>query len=279
MTASRTSVRAVAVVLALVLLASLAAPAGAFEVEAEGVPAATPVGEDVSATFALDDLYTDAPEAWRLRATTELENVTWTVRAYGLAGEQLAVRSFDSSSFEMSVRADNDIASVDVAVEGTAPQVANFSYDPPQAFTLARFVRLREGGASVELNRTTVRHYTAESKRTRAVLDDARPPVGEMESGDDEAEGDDTDGDSERAEQFGFAVSAYEHENFANARAIAGDLATEERDGDRSISVGSIAARTGQIVTLVLGVLVVLLGAGWLRSRRAGSGRGPGRFG
>ncbi|PSP87829.1 hypothetical protein BRC90_09325 [Halobacteriales archaeon QS_4_69_34] len=272
MTASRTSVRAAAVVLALVLFASLAAPAGAFEVEAEGVPAATPVGEDVSATFALDDLYTDAPEAWRLRATTELENVTWTVRAYGLAGEQLAVRSFDSSSFEMSVRADNDIASIDVAVEGTAPQVANFSYDPPQAFTLARFVRLREGGASVELNRTTVRHYTAESKRTRAVLDDARPPVGEMEGGED-------DGESERAEQFGFAVSAYEHENFANARAIAGDLAAEERDGDRSIAVGSIAARTGQIVTLVLGVLVVLLGAGWLRSRRTGSGRGSDRFG
>ena len=236
-----------ALVLALLLASAVApAPASAVEATANDTPRAAAVGENVTATFGVSDLYTSAPKTWRLRATTELENVTWTVTAYGLDDRQLARRSFTGPVLRTPVRASQNVSRLEVSVTGTAPTVTNYTYRPRERFTLASLSRERNGTSRATIRNWSANHYTTESRSARRTLRAARTAVQE-------------DGDDELAEQLGFAVAAYRNGNFELANAIAADAREAAEKPEYPI---------GLLSGLFLGGVVVALGTAGIRSYR-----------
>ncbi len=222
------------------------APAMAVSASADGVPDGVRVGENVSATFTLTDLYTKAPNAWRLRATTALENASWIVTAYALDDSELASRSFRGQSFRTSVRAVRNVSRITVTVRGTAPAVENFTYRPRERFTLASLSRAHDGTSRLIKN-WSVRHYTQESRSAWRTINATRTAVAENGSND------------ELEEQVGFAISAYRHGNFELATAIAADAKNATEDSEYPVMLLS---------GLFLGGIVVALGTAGIRSYR-----------
>lgn len=235
--------------LVTVLAASVAVPTPAAAVEATSNETTenAQVGENVSATFTVSDLYTGAPKTWRLNGTTELDNVTWTVRAYGLDDRQLDARSFDGSTFRTPVRASQNVSKLEVTVTGTAPTVENYTYRPREEFALASFTRQNNGTTREIIKNWTTRHYTRESRGARRNINDARAAI------------EDDGGDEELEEQLQFAISAYRNENFELAIDIADDA--EKAAEEPNIPVGLLSG-------LFLGGIAVALGTAGLRSYR-----------
>ena len=229
----------------LVALPLVATPAGAVSATANGTPDGARVGENVSATVVLDDLYTEAPTAWRLHADTELRNVTWTVTAAGLDGSTLATRSFRGRSFDTPVRAAQNVSELTVRVRGTAPPVENFTYQPREEFALAALARGRNG-SRVAIADWSAAHYTPESRSARRTLNATQAAVAE-------------DGSDDLEERFGFAVMAYRNESFGLSNAIASDVKTTAERPDYPVAFLS---------GLFLGAIAVGLGAAGLRSYR-----------
>lgn len=230
----------------LAVSAAIPAPVAAVSATAEDASKGAQVGENVSATFTLTDLYTGAPKAWQLRGATELENVTWTVTAYGLDDRQLATRSFSGSSFRTPVRAAENVSRLEVSVTGTAPAVENFTYRPREQFALASLARERNGTSRTVIKNWSAHHYTKESRSARRTLHAARTAV-------------EKEGDDELTEQMGFAVSAYRNENFALATDIATDAKETAERPDYPVELLS---------GLFLGGIVVALGTAGVRSYR-----------
>lgn len=238
---------------ALFLVALLAvtvlvpAPTMAISATTNSTPDAAQVGENVSATLVLTNLYTEAPKAWRLHATTELERATWSVTAYGLDGNELASRSFDGSSFSTPVRAGRDISRIELTVTGTAPMVRNFTYRPKERFVLASFSRTGNQTTPTIIRTWSIHHYTTASRSARQKINATQAAIAE-DGGSDELE-----------EQVEFAITAYRHGNFDLAIAIADDAKDTAEDPDYPV---------GLLSGLFLGGIVVALGTAGIRSYR-----------
>ena len=236
------------VLLLVTLLAAtaLAPPAAGVSATANETPNTTRVGENVSATFVLDDLYTGAPNAWQLHTATALENTTWTVTAYGLDDRALATRSFDGSALRTPVRASQNVSRIEVTVSGTVPAVGNFTYRPREQFTLAAFGR-SNNGSQTSIRNWSAAHYTPESRSARRTLDATRTAIAENSS------------DDELEEQLGFAISAYRNGNFELATDIATDARTAANQPDYPVELLS---------GMFLGAVVTALGAAGFQSYR-----------
>ena len=78
-------------VLAVCLLAAAAvAPAAAVSVAETDAPDSAAVGEEVSLTITLSELYREPSlEEWELTGETALENPTWTVVYYDQTGSKV----------------------------------------------------------------------------------------------------------------------------------------------------------------------------------------------
>lgn len=222
------------------------APAAGVSATANETPNTTQVGGNVSATFVLTDLYTAAPNAWRLHTATALENATWTVTAYGLDDRALATRSFDGPGLRTPVRAARNVSRIEVTVRGTVPAVRNFTYRPREQFTLAALARTNNG-SQTSIRNWSVAHYTSESRSARRTLDAARTAIAENSS------------DGELEEQLGFAISAYRNGNFELATAIANDARYAANRPDYPVELLS---------GMFLGGIVVALGAAGFQSYR-----------
>jgi cobalamin biosynthesis Mg chelatase CobN len=247
--------------LAALLAVSLAlvvavAPAAAVSVSADGVPESAEVDSKVSASFTLTDLYTEYDE-WTLRGETNLTQVTWTVTTYDQTGAKLAQESYSASSFNHSIAAGDDVNRVEVEVEGTMPEVGNWSYDPAQSLLVASFAQTQQGGTSSTLATHSTRPYTADSQSARTAIDDA---------GDAIEEASDAGADTSEAESLlESAVSAYDSGNFENAKNLAGQ-ATEKAEASASSKQQTSMLLMGAGVV----VLLVLVGAGvwyWRQSQ------------
>lgn len=200
-------IRCSELVVVALLLTVTAVPAAAVSTEAEGVPEDAEVGTEVEATFTLTDLYEDGTDEWTLRASTELENVNWVVEKRKLSGDTTR-ESYTGQSFQTTVSANDDVDRVTVTVTGTAPEVSEWRYDPPEQFRLARLVKV--AGDEDRLDQWQVHHYTAGSREAREAIDSAQAAVQESNS-------DDAQRNLERA------ITAYEEGNHG----LAVDLANE----------------------------------------------------
>ncbi|WP_458187479.1 hypothetical protein [Haladaptatus sp. NG-WS-4] len=240
-----------ALFLVVTLALSAVVPAAAISTDQQGVPDDAAVGEKVTGTFTLTDLY-DEYEQWNLAGETELTDVTWTVTTYDQAGNQKEKKSYDGQSFDHSLSLDSDASEVRVKVTGTVPEVKNFTFEDQQAFTVAELSQSRDGGNSDEIEAWTANHHTDESKTAREAIDDA--PNG-ADTSDAESTLDD-------------AITAYNGENFE----LAGNLADKAKESANSATKqANESAQTTKLLmyggTGVL-ALVVIGGVGYVNSRR-----------
>lgn len=250
MRSSRCSSPAVgALALALVLVVSVV-PAAAVSTSAEGVPDSEVVGTEIEATFTLTDLYEDGVNDWTLRASTELEGVSWTVEKRKLSGDVVR-ENYGGQSFTTRVSAEDDVDRVTVTVTGTVPEVANWSYEPRERFRVAQLVQIR-GENENRLDRWRSHHYTEGSRDARQAIDAAREAV--------------DDGAPQQAERdLEQAISAYEAGNFENAISNAEDAqdaaeqAQRARERQQLLLYGAIG---------VVALLVVFGGIHLYRSRQ-----------
>ncbi|MFB6116898.1 hypothetical protein [Halosegnis sp.] len=235
----------------LFVLAAAVGPVAAVSTSAEGVPQEAQVGDEVTATYTFTDLYTDY-ESWTLHGKTNMTNVTWTVTKFDQAGNQLSQQSYDGAEFGEAVDISEDTAEVRVRVRGTVPTIENFSYDPAEEFTLARFELRREGGAQQDITATSVHHYTNESAEARTTIEEAQSAI-ETASGDAEAE-----------QTLRNAIEAYNSESFGLAVELANEAKTQAEQAQNT-------RNRNQLILYAVGGLVVLglvVGSGvYLRSR------------
>ncbi|AUV83175.1 hypothetical protein C2R22_17240 [Salinigranum rubrum] len=233
--------------LALLVLLSVAAPVAALSVGNADVPEETAVGSQVEATFTLTELYQNPTlEQWQLRGETELRDVTWSLSYVDQTGATVGREEFDGQNFSSSqISASDGTAEVRIRVTGTAPPVESYSYDPEQTFVVASLTQAREGGNTNALDTWEAHHFTSGSDRARNALDDAQAAIdAARENGANPGEAENT---------FNQAVNAYESENF--------DLATEL--ANEAQSQAQSAQQSQQTFTLVLyavaGLVVVAL--------------------
>ncbi|WP_101294332.1 hypothetical protein [Halegenticoccus soli] len=243
----------------LLLVSALATPAAAVSVDERSVPEEGKVGEKVSATVTLSELYRNPDlEAWELAGETNLTDVTWTLTYYDQTGSKTGQQSIDGANFTgASISADTDVSEVRVKVTGTVPEVANYSYEPEQSFLLMRLTQTRDGGSSNEIGAWRAHHYTDDSRSARAAIDAARAAI--------EAADADT---SEAESALRNAIDAYESgNNFDHASNLASEAESAANEAKQS-------SETRRLLVYgaggLFGLAALVGGAFWWRSRRDG---------
>ena len=101
----RSSKSATLVALFALLLAA-AGPAGALTITDRTDFEDSRVGETVSTTVVIEDPFTDQPDEWTLRGSTELENVSWTVTVRQ-QGNQVNETVYGDRTFEQTLNLEN----------------------------------------------------------------------------------------------------------------------------------------------------------------------------
>lgn len=256
-----TNLTAVAALLVsvFVLSAAIATPVLAVSVADENVPESGEVETKYSATVRLTDLYRDpALESWTLAGRTDLTDVTWTVTRFDQGGNRIGQQSHDGQSFEQEgIALADGVSDVEVRVTGTVPAVTTYTYDPTQRFEALSLSVTRPGGSSTAIGAWTVDHYTAESREVTLALDAAVVAIDAARAAGATPR--------EAEETFGFAVDAYEGENFALATTLAVDAEAQAVAAERSAETNRLALYVGgALVALVLiGALVY-----WLQRHR-----------
>ncbi|WP_224448838.1 hypothetical protein [Haloprofundus salilacus] len=248
-----------ALVACALLLSAFAAPAAAVSVAEENVPAEGEVGEQVSATVTLGQLYQNPQwNTWSVAGETNLTDVTWTVTYYDQTGSKVGSDEFDGQNFTGATVSSNDgVSEVDVKVTGTVPEVTEYDYEDEQSFLLMGLSQSRDGGASNEIGSWETHHYTTESAEARAAIENAEAAI--------EAAG---GADTQQAEQsLTQAIRAYDGNNPDFDLAV--ELANEAEDQAGSAQQSS---QTMQMAMYAVGGLVVLLlvagGVFWYRSNQ-----------
>jgi hypothetical protein len=171
-------------VVCLLALSVASVPVAGVSVGDSTVTSDAEVGEQITATVTLTELYQDPQlETWTLEGQTELTDVTWTVEYYDQTGARVDQQSFDGQSFSgAQVSAEEGTSEVRVRITGTVPEVTEYSYDPPQSFTVLDLTQAREGGSSNDIDSWSATHYTQESREARNAIDDAAAAVEEVNS-------------------------------------------------------------------------------------------------
>ncbi len=239
------------VLVCLLVLSAVVAPAAAVSVEKKDVPQSAKVGSQVTSSITLHDLYKNPQlESWTLEGHTELNDVTWTVRYYDQTGSKVSQKSFDGQNMSADLNAKNGVSEVQVEVTGTVPTISNYSYDPAQQFELMKLTQARNGGSSDVVVTKKVHHYTQASKGAEQNLTAAQSAVG---------------GSGKGKDTFDSAVSAYDHGNFENANSLANRAAKEANSAQQSQKTIHLALYgVGGIVVL----LVLVGGFVWYRSQQ-----------
>ncbi|PSQ59678.1 hypothetical protein BRD18_02970 [Halobacteriales archaeon SW_7_71_33] len=241
----------------------VAGSASAVSVSEEDVTDGAQVGETVTVSVTLDELYRNPNyESWSVAGETELENVTWTVEYVDQTGEETRQVEVDGQYLNASavenpdqlrVDADTDTSAAEVRVQvtGDVPPVEEYTYPglgedgEPESFLALGLTQDRgAGGTANSIDSWSAVHYTQESREARRALDGARETVAEARDAGADV--------SEAEENFGRARAAYREENFE----LAVDLAT---DAEESAQSALDAQQSGLPTVLVVGAVVVVL--------------------
>ncbi|WP_435176204.1 hypothetical protein [Halorussus sp. AFM4] len=241
---------------AAALVVSAVGPAAAISASASGAPDEAKVGSDVTATFTIEKPFSEY-DSWTLNGTTALTDVTWTVKLYDQAGDKIGQKSYDGQSFDHALKK-TDAYEVEVKIEGTVPEVENFTYDPAQTLTLAELHQVREGGSSEAIaDPWTFRPYTQESADARAAIEDAEAAIQDAEDSGAKV--------TEAKSTLADAISAFDGENFGLASDLAGKAAESANSSQQSSQQTRMLLYGG---AGLLALVAVVGGALWYRSRQ-----------
>lgn len=235
----------------LALLLAAAGPAGALTVTDETDFTESRAGTEVSTTVVIDDPFTENEE-WTLRGTTELENVSWTVEVLD-QGNQLNSTIYGDQTFEQGLVLDNGGDEVRIELTGTTPAVENYTYDPPQTYTLWELVSIT-GSSESTLNATEVHHYTNDSREARRAIDNATMAING------------SGGNAEARDTLNSSISSYDNGNFGNAIDLADDAESQAEQVEQS------QQQTQTLLYAGVGVVVLALVGGGIYYWRSNQG-------
>lgn len=226
--------------LCVAVLLGATGTAAALSISSQGVPGEVAVGGEVSATYTIDDPFTDTANEWTLVANTELENVRWTVTVLRAGTPvQDGQTTYGQQSFEQDLNVDNNGDEVQIELVGDVPEVDNYSYEPRQTFVVAALDQ-RTGNNIEALANDSAHYYTEESAATRQSIDDAQSAI------------DAAGGNQEAESTLSDAIAFYNSGNFEQAQ----DAAQRAQSSAESAQQSS---QTTQTILLGAGGLVVLL--------------------
>jgi len=232
------SSRSSSLVALLLVLVFAVGTVGAVSVAQANPPTNAVVGNEVTATFVLNDLYADY-DAWTLQGQTELTNVTWTVETFNQAGDKQGESSYDGQSFGQAIDIQDGTAQVRVTATGTVPAITNYTYQPAEQFTFAKLVETRTGGTSQTLQTYTTHPYTDQSRQARQAIAAAQQAI------------DDAGGNAQAQRTLKSAISAYDNANFANAV----DLANQAQE---SAGKAQSSHQRTQLILYVVGAIILV---------------------
>jgi flagellar basal body-associated protein FliL len=192
--------------------------AGAISVDDQSAYNESRVGETVSTTIVIDDPFQgdEVSETWTLNASTELENVRWTVTILD-QGNQVDETVYGEQRFQQELQLDNGGDEIRIELTGETPPVENYTYRPVERYVLWDLNAV-SGSNEADLNDSEIHHYTNDSKEARLAIDNASRRINE------------TGGPPEARNTLNNSVSAYENGNFPNAV----DLAEEAQEQAQS---------------------------------------------
>jgi hypothetical protein len=225
------------------LLLAAAGPAGALTVTDGTDFTESRVGTTVSTTVVIEDPFTDQPDEWTLRGSTELENVSWTVTVLD-QGNQINETVYGSQTFEQRLSLDNGGDEVEIALTGDTPAVGTYSYEPPQTYTLWELVAVT-GSSESTLNATSIHHYTNDSREARNAIDNATMAINE------------SGGNPEAQDTLNSSISSYDNDNFGNAIDLANEAQNQAEQAEQSEQQTQTLLLAGAAL-----VVLVLIGGG-----------------
>lgn len=229
--------------------------AGAVAIADHTAPAEVEVGSAQEATFTFEDLYTDY-DSWTLRGETGLTNVTWTVEKRNAGDQTIDGNSYDGQQFNESIALEEDTVTVLVQIQGTVPEITNFTYTPREQFTFASFQMVREQGASEDIESHDAFHYTQDNQAARDAISQAETAI------------DESGGHTSAEQTLNNAISAYENGNFENAI----DLAQQAESTATESSQSQEQRRQlliGIGILIVLGIVIAAVY--WYRKNKTGT--------
>ncbi|WP_092688652.1 hypothetical protein [Halorientalis regularis] len=181
------SKRSIVFVLLAVAVVGAVGTAAAVTVSEDSVPEEVTVETGTSVTVTLDDLYTDAPSEWTLRAETNLTgDRTWQISKRKFGGAGIANESGSGSSIETAVSQGDDDESVTLTISGTMPNRTEYSYDPQQNLSAITLYRVTDSGET-KIDTINVPYYTENSKQARKQINQAKTAIDEAGSVSDSA--------------------------------------------------------------------------------------------
>jgi hypothetical protein len=265
---SSPSSRWVALLVATTVLFAAVTPAvaaAAPSTQEENAPSNPAVGDEVSVTYTITELYSNYDE-WTLTGETALGNATWTVVWYDQSDSRLDRETFNGESFEATVaQQDPDLdaepAKIEVRLTGDVPEIEDYSYRPHQRFELATLTESQQGGTSETLVEAQTKYHDAESEEARAAIKEAENTINESaDAGADVSEAEET---------LTSAISSYDNENFDNAINLSNQAAETAKQAKQK------KQSSEQTTTLlmygggaVLALLVVGGGVYWYRQNQ-----------
>lgn len=214
------SSKSTTLVVLLALSLTAVGTAGAISVSDESGLEESQVGETVEATVVIEDPFQEQPDAWTLRASTELENVSWVVTVLQ-QGNRVSQEQYGDQTFEQELDLENGGDEVRIELTGDTPAVENYTYEPRETYTLWDLTSI-EGNSESDLNASEVHHYTNESREARNAIDEAAVAINE------------SGGNQEARNLYNRSISAYNSGNFPNAKDLAGDAQNQAEQAQQS---------------------------------------------
>jgi flagellar basal body-associated protein FliL len=239
------SARTTAIVAILGVAALIAGTAMAVTVADSEVPSESQVGDPVTASANLTDLY-DEDDQWTLAVQTDLEDPQWTIEYRNQTGDVVETVTESGNQAVTAPTVSPPVDEITVSVTGATPSVESFEYDSDQTY-LGLQAEKRTSGGDETIESWQVAHYTEASRDAKQALDAAREAIAAAE----ESGGDVTEARSD----FDSAVQAYngENPNFD----LAQQLATDARDAAEAAT--SDDGGGGLPLIPIVGAVVVLL--------------------
>jgi ribosomal protein S16 len=248
---------------AVLVVGAVAGTATAIDVEEDDVPEEAEVGEKITVSFTLTELYQEPQYAeWSVGGETELENAVWNVEHKNDMGNTVNVTQLDGQEITAGpFQADGQVNELQVEVTGTVPEPGKFTYPENETFVVAEITQQRQGGTSNDVGTWSAHAYTAESKEARNKIREAE---GAIESAEDAGAS-----PSNAAEKLSTAKDFYEIGEFGQA------INSAEGAIEDAESAESKAESAQQRNTLLLyggiAIVVILIIAGgiyWYRQQQ-----------
>lgn len=244
------SARTTTILAILGVAALIAGTAMAVTVADSEVPSESQVGDPVTASANLTDLY-DEDDQWTLAVQTDLQDPQWTIEYLNQTGDVIETATGSGDQALTGPTVSPPVDEVSISVTGETPGIESFEYGSNQTY-LGLQVEKRTSGGDETVESWRITHYTEASRSAKQALDAASEAIATAE----ESGGDVTEAQSD----LDSAVQAYngENPNFD----LAEQLATDARDAAEAATNDGGDDGGLPLIPIVVGVVVLLLVVG-----------------